>query len=267
MSLQEFDKTFGLITSLEEEKERFINRIENTIFMGLISMNSNEEYRILFNKVCYQLGEDATEIIRDNSFLRSQTPNFKILTKKDFIQTLRVLVAIFNCESENLNVQEGITKVINESIEKSNINLGIKWNEGIFYPTGDKFLDQELVDHSLTLLDKYPNEKIDLRNALENYYAKSLYGVVENCYLATEGIARGLLKNRKTLDKNKEDLLRHLDFSNYWNNIIANFLSYAHEYRRHAGEDRHSLKHEEVEGFLYLTCLLIRSIIKANVRV
>ena len=107
------------------------------------------------------------------------------------------------------------------------------------------------------------NEKTDLKNALDNYNSKSLYGVVENCYIAVEGISRNLLNNKKTLDNNKEDLLRLLQFSKYWDKIFLNYLSYAHEYRRHAGENRHNLKPEEVEGFLYLTCLIIRSTLRA----
>ena len=116
----------------------------------------------------------------------------------------------------------------------------------------------------MSLLDQYPNEKTDLKNALDNYNSKSLYGVVENCYIAVEGISRNLLKNKKTLDNNREDLLRLLQFLKYWDKIFLNYLSYAHEYRRHAGEKRHELKPEEVEGFLYLTCLIIRATLRAH---
>lgn len=264
MSVKEFDKTFGLASSIDEEKNRFINRIENSVFNAFTKSYEFGDYAELFKEVCYQLGEDATELIRQNSFMHTSIPNFKTLSKKDFVQTLRVVVAIYKCVSDKPNTQRFITSYVADAIEKANLNLGVKWADGIFYPTGDKFLDTELIDNSLSLLDKFPSEKTDLKNALDNYYAKSLYGVVENCYIAVEGIGRQLLGNKKTLDNNREDLLRLLQFSKYWDKIFLNYLSFAHEYRRHAGENRHDLKPEEVEGFLYLTCLIIRATIRAS---
>jgi len=264
MSIKEFDKTFGLASSIDEEKNRFVNRIENTIFNECVQNYEFADYHQLFTAVCYQLGEDSTEIIRQNSFMHTSIPNLKTLSKKDFVQTMRVVVALYKCVSNRPKTQSFITSYVTDALERANLNLGVKWADGIFYPTGDKFLDEELIDTSLSLLDKYPNEKKDLKNALDNYNSKSLYGVIENCYIAVEGLSRQLLNNKKTLDNNREALLRLLQFSKYWDKIFLNFLSYAHEYRRHAGENRHDLKPEEVEGFLYLTCLMIRATLRAN---
>jgi hypothetical protein len=264
MSLKEFDKTFGLSTTLEEEKLCFINRIENSVF-DMFEMNYDyQEYLYLFERVCYHLGEDANELIHQNSFLRTTIPKLKTLSNKDFIKTLRVLVALYISVSDKPDTQKIISIFILRAIENANLNLGIKWADGVFYPTGDSFLDTELIDTSLSLLDRYPKEKIDLKNALDNYYAKSLYGVVENCYIAIEGLARQLLNNKKTLDNNIANLLQLLQFSKYWDKIFLNFLRFAHEFRRHAGENRHDLKPSEVEGFLYLSCLIIRATIKTH---
>jgi len=264
MSLKEFDKTFGLSTSIDAEKIRFMNRIENNVFNLFIENYESYEYEELFKDVCYVLGENASTRIRLSNFTDGTNPNLKTLANNDFVLTLRVLVALYKCLEHKPSSQKNISIKIVDAINKANLNLGIKWTDGIFYPTGDKFLDKELIDTSLALLDKYPNEKIDLKNALDNYYAKSLYGVVENCYLAVEGLSRQILSNTKTLDNNLESMLQLLQFSKYWDKIYFNFIKYAHEYRRHAGENRHDLKPEEVEGFLYLTCLIIRATIKAN---
>jgi hypothetical protein len=112
------------------------------------------------------------------------------------------------------------------------------------------------------MLDSFPSEKKDLKTALENYHAQKLTGVVENCYIAVEGVARNILKNKKTLDNNYIELLKLLQFSSYWDKLFLNYLKYAHEYRRHAGENRHDIKAAEVEAFLYLTCLILRSTIR-----
>lgn len=264
MSLKEFDKTFGLESSIDEEKSKFVNRIENSIFNIFPKITDHNVNAQIFKGTCYQLGEDANAFIKESSSIKYTIPNLSVLSKKDFIQTLRVVIALYKILTDKPNFQRIIDSQVIEAIELTTLNIGIKWKDGVFYPTGDKFLDTELIDYSLTLLDKFPNEKTDLKNALENYYSKSLYGVVENCYIAIEGIGRQLLNNKKTLDNNREDLLKLLQFSKYWDKIFLNFLSYAHEFRRHAGENRHELKSEEVEGFLYLTCLIIRATIRAS---
>lgn len=261
MSVNEFDKKFGIKSSIEEEKSKLVNRIENSLFNAFIEHSEFSGYENIFIKVCYELGEDASDIIGQNSFLNRSIPNFKTLSKKDFIQTLRVVVAIYKC-SEN-SKKDVITSYVENAIKSASINIGIKWVDGIFYPTGDKLLDDELIDVSVSLLDKYPNEKTDLKTALENHQAKSLYGVVENCYICVEGLSRQLLNNKKTLDNNKENLLSLLRFSQYWDKIFLNYLKFAHEFRRHAGEKRHELNPEEVEAYLYMTCLIVRSMIRA----
>ena len=263
MSIKEFDKRFGLKNSIEEEKERFVNRIENTVFDQLISLDFSEYHKV-FKSVCFQLGLNASEIIDQNSFMRLQIPNFDALTEKDFVQTLRVLVAIYKAYEDEPNGRKIIDYLVQNALKSTSLNIGIRWADGTFYPTGDELLDKELIETSVTLLDNYPNEKKDLKTALENYQSKSLTGVVENCYLCVEGLGRRILNNKRTLDNNQTDLLRLLQFSSYWDKIFLNYLKYAHEYRRHAGENRHNLKAEEVEGFLYLTCLIVRSTIRAH---
>ncbi|MEI8270928.1 MAG: hypothetical protein WCG45_06200 [bacterium] len=260
MSVKEFDKLFGLVSTIDEEQVRFINRVEVAIFDSLIHHSDVEEYRSVFRTVCYHLGLNSNDYIHDKPMIR-HTPNFSNITKHEFTQTLRVLVALYSTVERKPGMQDQITRSIKIALESSSINIGVNWKDGLFYPSGDKFLDKELLEQSYDLLKDYPNEQKDIKNAIENYSAKSLYGVVENCYLAIEGLSRKILNNNKTLIDNKNDLLAFIQFSKYWNKILANYLFYANEYRRHASEHRHELKYNEVEAFLYLSCLLIRALI------
>jgi hypothetical protein len=262
MSVKEFDKIFGLESSLEDEKKRFVNRIENKIYYHFTQSYARMRHDAsIFRDVCYLLGEDADEFI--DRYKR--IPDFNVLSYGDFVKSLRVLVALYRALKNKPQDKIFLESHIINALELANRNLGIRWTEGVFYPTGDDLLDKELIETSLSLLDKFPSEKKDLENALENYYSKSMYGVVENCYLSIEGLSRKILSNSKTLDSNKEDLLRTLQFSKYCDKIFLNYLNYAHEYRRHAGENRHDLKPAEVEGFLYLSCLIIRATVRTYV--
>ena len=139
-----------------------------------------------------------------------------------------------------------------------------RWKEGFFYPSGAEELDAALVEEAVTWLKDYPNERKDYAAALQ-YYTKGteLSDVIENCYTAVEGGVRQVLGNKKTLDNNKDELLKKLDLSDGWNAILANYITYAHDYR-HASEERHEIKKQEAEAYLYMTGLIIRLVIESN---
>jgi len=91
--------------------------------------------------------------------------------------------------------------------------------------------------------------------------------VIGNCYLVVEGIARSVLKNSRTLDNNREALVRTMELSQEWKSLLNNFINYANEFKRHASEGRHSLNPIEVEGFLYMTGILVRMICEGTKRI
>ena len=107
-------------------------------------------------------------------------------------------------------------------------------------------------------LVNFPNEREDYLKALTGYTNKRLDDVIINCYLAVEGIARDILGNKKTLDNNREELIKKIGLSQEWKALLSNFINYANEFKRHASEKRHSLNPIEVEAFLYLSGVLLR---------
>jgi len=82
--------------------------------------------------------------------------------------------------------------------------------------------------------------------------------VITHCYVAVEGVARNILGNGKTLDNNRVGLMEKLGLSQEWKALLSNFIRYANEFQRHASENRHNLNPIEVEGFLYMTGVLLR---------
>ncbi|HAM39108.1 MAG TPA: hypothetical protein DCP53_06930 [Elusimicrobia bacterium] len=73
-----------------------------------------------------------------------------------------------------------------------------------------------------------------------------------------------VLKNSKTLDNNKDELLTKLNISQKWKSFLCNYIEYANEYKRHASDKRHNINPIEVEAFLYFTGLLVRLIINCK---
>jgi hypothetical protein len=255
MSLKQFDHSFQL-ASLDEEKRRFVNRIQYALFDQFRDILSKDYHLELFNRVCFLTGENSEELL--SRLFGGWEPNFALLGKGDFTLTLRTIVAIFQATNNSPELQERTSDAVEQALNAASIDLGVKWVDGVFFPVGEPLLDHELLEESLRVLNNLPNERKDITLALENYQAGRLYGVVDHCYKAIEGITRHLLNNRKSLIANKQDLLRSISLSSSWGTILANYIEYANEYHRHAGESRHDLKPAEVESFLYLSCVMIR---------
>jgi hypothetical protein len=125
-------------------------------------------------------------------------------------------------------------------------------------------LDEPLVEETLTWLSGFPNERKDYRKALECYAAGDSFGdVVKACYCAVEGVARQVLGNSKTLDNNKDEILKRVALSKGWRAILGNYINYAHDFR-HASPDRHAAKRPEAEGYLYMTGLVVRLLVESE---
>ncbi len=134
----------------------------------------------------------------------------------------------------------------------------------MFYPSGAQELDEALIEEPLKWLANFPNERADYLKALTGYTGKRLDEVIINCYLAVEGVARQILGNEKVLDKNREELLKKIGLSQEWKGLLSNFINYANEFKRHASEKRHDLNPVEVEGFLYMSGVILRMAILAT---
>ncbi len=190
----------------------------------------------------------------------------RTLTDGTFTATLVVLCAMYQhlAEKGPYESQEWLSQEIEKVLSRCTCDIGVRWKEGFFYLAGAEELDKPLIEDALTWLRDYPSEEKDYRAALHHYTARdSLADVVTNCYSAVEGLARSVLGNRKTLDKNKDELLAKIGLSNGWKSLMANYINYAHDYR-HSSETRHTITKQEAEAYLYMTGLIIRLTIESG---
>jgi hypothetical protein len=194
-------------------------------------------------------------------------PAICTLTKDDFIQTLRVLCILYPYIGYDEDVEKGkvfLSAMVNDILSKCTCDIGIRWKDGFFYPSGAEELDKALIEETLTWLNDYPNESKDYKTALKYYgNGETLSDVIENCYTALEGVVREILGNQKTLDNNKDELLAKINLSDGWKSLLANYIRYAHNYR-HASQERHDITKQEAEAYLYMTGLVIRLIIESK---
>lgn len=267
-----FNKIFGLGDGIEEERRRFVERVNHIIFHDIDTGDTDKFlYPALFDKVCFELGVNAHDF-QERRFgyginERYVPASIRTLTGDDFNKTLLVLCILY-VYLEDSSYPEECQKELSTTIElvlsRCSCDIGIRWNEGFFYPAGADELDESLIEETLTWLNDYPDERKDYQRALECYLKEdSLADVIKNCYLAIEGVTRKVLGNDKTLDNNKDELLRKMNLSDGWKSMLATYIKYAHDYR-HASGQRHEIKKQEAEGYLYMTGLIIRLIIESK---
>ena len=248
-----FNRLFKIKESKKNEQNGFVQRINQTVFSQI---EWYPDYKKIFQDVCYSLSENPNDII-------SQT--LRQLSNDNFLKTIKILMILYNYFKNEKDWQDKISLEINKALSCATVDIGIRWKNGMFYPSGAKILDEKLIEDPFDWLNEFPDEKKDFETALSHYISKDnkkLGDVVSNCYLVVEGLARKILNNKKTLDNNKEELFKKLKLSQSWKSLLSNYINYANKFKRHASDERHSINPQEVEAFLYLTGLLTRLIIQ-----
>jgi hypothetical protein len=266
--LGRFNKVFGIQDDLLTEQRRFVERINQTAFPAIEKLQYPLSYREIFGLVCYWLGTNANDRIskvnRGNYFTTTAIiPPLRSLTLDDFKETTKVLGLLYEAVAKYPGAQQTHSNWIETALDQATVDLGVTWTDGMFYPSGARELDEPLVEETFKWLADFPNEKADYVKAVTAYANKELGEVIISCYVAVEGVARNILGNSKTLDNNREGLMQKLGLSQEWKALLSNFINYANEFKRHASENRHKLNPVEVEGFLYMTGVLLRMMILA----
>jgi hypothetical protein len=263
--LGRFNKVFGIQDDLPTEQRRFVERINQVVFPQIEKLTYPIHYREIFEMVCYWLGTNAKDRISEanpfNPGSGTLVPSLRSLTGDEFTETLKVLGLLHTALAKNSGGQQMLSNSIEAALGQATVELGVTWNEGMFYPSGAQELDEALIEEPFKWLDDFPNEKADYLKAVTAYASKQLGEVIISCYVAVEGVARNILGNSRTLDNNREGLMQKLGLSQEWKALLSNFITYANEFKRHASENRHNLNPIEVEGFLYMTGVLLRMMI------
>ncbi|MHC4327352.1 MAG: hypothetical protein ACYSWW_04415 [Planctomycetota bacterium] len=269
-----FNEVFGLEDGVEEEKKRFVERVNQLIFHYVDTEGFDDfGYPKLFESLCFELGVNVHDFRERNvesgmRYGRDFVPaTIRTVTKDNFEKTLRVLCILYKyiqLESDNKSAREWLSKQIKIVLSRCTRDIGVRWKEEFFYPSGAKEMDKPLIEETLTWLSDYKDERKDYRTALQ-YYSEgnSLGDVIQKCYLAIEGVARRVLGNKKGLDNNKDELLAKMNLSDGWKPILATYIIYAHDYR-HASAKRHEITKQEAEAYLYMTGLIIRLTIESK---
>lgn len=159
--------------------------------------------------------------------------------------------------SKNILLRE-----VMNAVELSDVNVAITVSneEVILYPRGEKELDEELVNRTLSFLNDQSNEHFE--HALKFYQAKNPIKSAESLRRSLEEFLRFKLKNSKGLDANIAELQkklksdqRDLQVRNVIFQTFSYFDQYFNENSKHKDGD---INYAENEFIIYQTGLLMR---------
>jgi len=261
-----FHLRFNIDVPLEEARENFINRILNDI---------NSEFPLLEDwgedEYDYTGWTDINRYVAHKLGKRYTKYSFVEYADTDkFLEFLRALEALY--EAFYQLYTDGrpamISRMINNALQKSEVDLGVEWQNGRFLPSGARLLDEALVNDNLRWLSK--PKYTSVREAFEkglHHLAEAankpegFNDTVTEMHKALEALARVVLGNDKGLSANREAFVDKLNLSDYYKRMLKDYIEYANKLSRHApklGATRARLLPSEVEAFVYATGLFIR---------
>ena len=168
--LGRFNKVFGIQGNLLNEQFRFVERINQTAFPDIEKLSYPISYEHIFGAVCYGLGTNANDRIakqnQGNYGSETLVPPLRSLTHDEFMETMRVLSFLYKVLNKDPGARQTLSDWIETALDQATVDLGVTWNEGMFYPSGARELDEKLIEEPFKWLADFPNEKADYLKAV-----------------------------------------------------------------------------------------------------
>jgi hypothetical protein len=259
-----FHERFDVPLDDEEAHRRFIHRM----------------FMVLFDKLYIDLRAAGFDVESLKRFERDLTyrfgeqsmPPLRTYIGYDFPRCLWVLEVMYQVVGD-ADIRELWSEAIRKVISDSEVDLGIDWQPPTFVRTGAKLLDERLVNESLqwladpnyqTVYEPFSKGLGDYVEAINN--PGRLRDVVTEMYEAIEALARIVTGRDRDLSANREMFISSIGASDYYKQLLGNYIDYANRYRHAAQQNRSRppLKESEVESFIYLTGMFIRLVVRTT---
>lgn len=153
-------------------------------------------------------------------------------------------------------------------MSQSDFDLGIRWQDGLFLPSGAELLDEALVNDNLRWLSssRYENVLAPFQKGLCEFLqgtrdAARYTDAVRDMYEALEALAKVVTdRPNRDLSANRELFVTKLGLTHSYGKMLSDYISYACEFRHgvEASRARTPPPAREVEAFIYTTGLFIR---------
>jgi len=257
-----FHSRFDIQVDRETAENHFINRVINFIsfkYPFLQEATARTGYERLRNHQLLAIANSLGERFNKGII-------FAAYVREDFFRCLQALESLY----PTLGEQEGtqFTEQLEFIISQAEVDLGIRWKNGNFLPTGAKLLDEALVNANLHWLSgpSYQNVLAPFQKGLSEFLQgqrdpNKLIDAVRDMYEALEAMAKVTTgRTNKDLSANRQLFVSKLGLSNYYAKMLSDYIDYACKFRHalEAGPPRTPPPFQEVEAFIYTTGLFIR---------
>jgi len=272
--IKNFYKRWNITLPEKEKFEKFKNRVINVVAKNV---GQNLDNDTVFAKEYLHLIGERTECKIKSLDLNWQLKDIYIketliyqslVREKDFSQFVLKMQAFFWCKSLDKNQKKYLFKDFEKTIKISSVPIELKKTkrEYLFYPAGVKLLDRKVINDVLDWLDDYPKVDKYFNLSLNQYMrGASQRNILDNLRFALEQLLRTLLKNKKSIEKQKEELLKFLkdksvnqEVINMYNTLILQYVKYQNENVKHGDK----LSESEIEFIIYLTGTFMRFLLQ-----
>jgi uncharacterized protein (UPF0332 family) len=250
-----FIERFNIDIGQEEAKRRLVNRAYNRVFYNFFyDIPENTRYQI-HREIVSALGDKY-------SYHKTLSGH----VEDDFYRSLLALETFF--KSASSYYRSGVDKLVKQLLEESEIDLGVRWENGRFIKSGAKLLDDKLVNDILDWLrdKRYSSVLAPFEKGLDHFLHSDkrpelLADVVTDMYEALEALSKIITERpNKDLSANRELFISNVKASNEYKKILAEYINYANEFRHASeeGKNKPAISQREAESFIYLTGVFIR---------
>jgi hypothetical protein len=255
--MAKFEDRFGLVVGVDKARERFVNRAQYLIFNKYVRESQHEFHYI--ETIIIGLG-------RPQGYFDLELPR---IVGPDFYDNLKAI----ECVREMAHDPAVLDAIVSFVLSESEIDLGVRWENGVFIKAGAPLLDEKLVRDVLGWArnKKYeavlaPFEK-GLRHFLESTKRPELLSdVVTDMYEALEAVAKIVTDRNVDLSSNRERFIKAVSAPDAYKRLLKEYIDYGCEFRHaaDASEQKPALSSEEVESFIYLTGIFVRFAMKTR---
>lgn len=198
------------------------------------------------------------------------TPVWHLLENSTGMQELVFLLeGLFHLPIGDKGLEQ-LTAGLNEDITASGVPIVLvhKKDGYLFYRKGVKLLDERVVNTDLEWLSDYPSALSAFENALvQSSDSAKQREVLDSLRVSLENFIRQLLSNRKSLENNKDGLLKWMD-DHHTNTesrqMMRQLVQFYCDYQNNHVKHGDTWKPAEVDFILYLTATFINLLVELD---
>jgi hypothetical protein len=255
--MRKFNERFNIEVGTEEAKHRFVHRVYNRVFLHFIGGLPDRLRQEVIGAITNALGVKI-DIYTQREFWDQ--------VGEDFFANLQAIEAMHRSLQDSRHRTE-LEEIIVQLFSESEVDLGARWKNGEFLPSGAPMLDEKLVNDVLGMFTskKYEGALTPFHKGLDLFLHSTkkpelLLDVITDMFEALEALAKIVTGKDAKLDANQELFIATVKASGAYKPILKAYIAYAHAFRHAAekGQKKAVPSHQEVESFIYLTGLFLR---------